>query len=194
MWTWIRKNPRSPGYALYFHPGFREFSCFSKPRLILLNHKKSKGFPLASTLSTNQLLVVVSIIFLFWWLFHLLFLFFFSGLTCHLFLFTTLVEWFYCFFCVFVFLLFRCACHIFSTFFPSKHHYFSTKAEKNTTTPENRILFWKKSTPPFSSEEKKNINRIGSVGRKGPKKTTTNLYHTPTNASLITNRSFLSIG
>ena len=34
MWTWIRKNPRSPVYALYFHPGFRVFSCFSKPRVI----------------------------------------------------------------------------------------------------------------------------------------------------------------
>ena len=45
---WIRKNPRSPGYALHFHPGIRGFSCFQnpvwfwsakspKPRLILLN-------------------------------------------------------------------------------------------------------------------------------------------------------------
>ena len=195
--SWIRTvfPSRFSSIFLFFKTPSDFWSAKSpKPRLLLLNHKKSKGFPLASTLSTNQLLVVTSIIFLFWWLFHLLFLFFFSGLTCHLFLFTTLVEWFYCFFCVFVFLLFRCACHIFSTFFPSKHHYFSTKAEKNTTTPENRILFWKKSTPPFSSEEKKNINRIGSVGRKGPKKTTTNLYHNPTNASLIKNRSFLSIG
>ena len=30
-WFWIRKNPRSPGYTLYFHPGFRGFSSFHNP-------------------------------------------------------------------------------------------------------------------------------------------------------------------
>ena len=109
--SWIRTvfPSRFSSIFLFFKTPSDFWSAKSpKPRLLLLNHKKSKGFPLASTLSTNQLLVVTSIIFLFWWLFHLLFLFFFSGLTCHLFLFTTLVEWFYCFFCVFVFLLLNC--------------------------------------------------------------------------------------
>ena len=158
MWTWIRKNPRSPGYALYFHPGFRVFSCFSKPRVIFgapnrqnpdcfyLTIKKARVSPLPRHYQPTS----------FWWLLPLYSYFggfstfyFFSSSVALPVTFSFLPLWlsgFIVFFCVFVFLLFRCACHIFSTFFPSKHHYFSTKAEKNTTTPENRILFWKKST------------------------------------------------
>lgn len=115
--------------------GVVPYHSFSLYILVYESNKKSRGCPLASTLSTNQLLVVYSIIFLFWWLFHLLFLFFFCGLTCHLFLFTTLVEWFYCFICFSLFYFFRCACHLLLYFFPHSHTtYFSTKAEKNTTT------------------------------------------------------------
>lgn len=116
---------------------------------------------------TNRPSVVSSILFLFWWLFHLLFLFFFSPLLCGVaFFYFIFLRWLLChpLLWVVLFLLFCCFLLLFLFFFCG---FFST------CVLFYFIFCWCRA-PPFSGRE----GKIRDKTRKehNPHKGETNLY------------------